>query len=273
MFSSFRTSFLSTCRSWRLCARFLCRYFRWFVWLYFFPFQSWSLCLFQFAYVCEFSELQHVHDMQCTPFLLLESSNIFYYLPFSSSCFLISFPPSKCKEGQMQYTNFSKKENTFHSFSDLSWKTFGSLEDAPKALQIQKTVGILGNALELLSESLCTDALSCYDHLMVWAYVYVCSMQSAGQGREEMVSNVFLPNNQLHMHIYDSINIDMPLLICEFENISNPYVCVHTHLNILSMPQLAGKTFSVWVYKGIKHPILIEEDLVCGSFLLVLKVD
>ena len=73
--------------------------------------------------------------------------------------------------------------------------------------------------------------------------MYVCSMLSAGQEREEMVSNVFLPNNQLHMHIYDSINVEMPLLICGLENISNPYVCVHTHLNILSMPQLAGKTF------------------------------
>ena len=73
--------------------------------------------------------------------------------------------------------------------------------------------------------------------------MYVCSMQSAGQGREEMVSNVFLPNNQLHMHIYDSINIEMPLLICGFESISNSHVRVHTRLNILSMPQLAGKTF------------------------------
>ena len=208
------------------------------------------------------------------PHVCCLSSNIFYYLPFSFLLLLdlrSSFP-------QMQGTskavyNFSPKKITFHSFSDLSWKTFGSLQDAPKALQIQKTAGILGNALELLSESLCTDALSCYDHLMVWAYVYVCSMQSAGQGREEMVSNVFLPNTQLHMHIYDSINIQMPLIICGFENKSNPHVCVHTHLNISSLPQLAGTTFSVWVYKGIKHPILIEEDLVCGSFLLVLKVD
>ena len=193
---------------------------------------------------------------------------------FLFSCFLTSVPPfPQCKERQKQYTISPQKKLTFHSFSDLSWKTFGSLQDAPKALQIQKTAGILGNALELLSESLSTDALSCYDHLMVWAYVYVCSMQSAGQGREEMVSNVFLPNTQLHMHIYDSINIQMPLIICGFENKSNPHVCVHTHLNISSLPQLAGTTFSVWVYKGIKHPILIEEDLVCGSFLLVLKVD
>jgi hypothetical protein len=75
----------------------------------------------------------------------------------------------------------------------------------------------------------------------------MCSMQSAGQGREEMVSNVFLPNNQLHMHIYDSINIEMPLLICGFENISNS-VRPHTSkylIYALSMPQLAGKTCSV----------------------------
>ena len=84
IFSSFRTSFLSTCRSWRLCARFLCRYFRWFVWLYFFPFQSWSLC------VC-FSLLMHANFLSCNMYMICSaphvcclSSNIFYCLPFSA---------------------------------------------------------------------------------------------------------------------------------------------------------------------------------------------